>query len=189
LPKVESELAHQILKDPYIFDFLSMDISFKEKQLEDSLISHLTRFLLELGEGFAFIAKQYKLPIGNREYYLDLLFYHLKLRCYIVIELKVGEFLPEYAGKMNFYLSAVDDLLTTKNDHNSIGIILCKDKEKVVVEYALKNIKRPIGVSQYKLSHTLPAKLKRNLPSVKELEEQMKMKTIKNKVSISDLTE
>lgn len=162
-----SELAAETLKDPYIFDFLNLSESYLEKELEDSLIENITKFLLELGKGFAYVGRQYHLEVGKEDFYLDLLFYHLKLRSYIVIELKTGKFKPEYAGKMNFYLSAVDDLLKHKDDNKSIGIILCKDKNTTIAEYTLRDTSKPIGVSEYRLS--LPAELAKDLPTVEEL--------------------
>lgn len=167
LPDKNSELAAETLKDPYIFDFLNLSESYLEKELEDSLVENITKFLLELGKGFAYIGRQYHLEVGGEDFYIDLLFYHLKLRSYIVIELKTGKFKPEYAGKMNFYLSAVDDLLKHKDDNKSIGIILCKDKNTTIAEYALRDNSKPIGVSEYKLS--LPAELAKELPTVEQL--------------------
>lgn len=140
LPPLQSDLARQTLKDPYIFDFLSLDTEFRERELEAGLLHHLEKFLLELGAGFAFVGRQYHLDIGNDDFFIDLLFYHLKLRCYVVIELKRGKFLPEYAGKMNFYLNAVDDLLRHGDDNLSIGLILCQEKNRVVAEYALREM-------------------------------------------------
>lgn len=170
LPAPQSDLARQVLKDPYVFDFLSIGEEAKERDLEKALLEQIRSFLLELGVGFAFVGSQYHLEVGGEDFYIDLLFYHLRLRCFVVIELKVGEFQPEYAGKMNFYLSAVDDLLRHKDDHPSIGIILCKAKNKVIAEYALRDTRKPIGVSGYKLTETLPKSLKGELPSIKELE-------------------
>lgn len=167
LPDKNSELAAETLKDPYIFDFLNLSESYLEKELEDSLVENITKFLLELGKGFAYVGRQYHLEVGGEDFYIDLLFYHLKLRSYIVIELKTGKFKPEYAGKMNFYLSAVDDLLKHKDDNKSIGIILCKDKNTTIAEYALRDNSKPIGVSEYKLS--LPAELAKELPTVEQL--------------------
>ncbi|MGL5613224.1 PDDEXK nuclease domain-containing protein [Cetobacterium sp.] len=166
-PDKNSELAAETLKDPYIFDFLNLSESYLEKELEDSLVENITKFLLELGKGFAYVGRQYHLEVGDEDFYIDLLFYHLKLRSYIVIELKTGKFKPEYAGKMNFYLSAVDDLLKHKDDNKSIGIILCKDKNTTIAEYALRDNSKPIGVSEYKLS--LPAELAKELPTVEQL--------------------
>ena len=174
LPSPQSDLAQQALKDPYLFDFLTMAKGAKEKDLEDQLVQHITKFLLELGSGFAFLGRQYAVNVGEEDYHIDLLFYHLKLRSYVVMELKIGKFKPEYAGKMNFYLSAVDDILKTENDNPSIGIILCKDKENVVVEYALKNLSTPIGVSEYKLIEAIPDNLKSSLPTIEDFERELK---------------
>lgn len=167
LPDKNSELAAETLKDLYIFDVLNLSESYLEKELEDSLVENITKFLLELGKGFAYVGRQYHLEVGGEDFYIDLLFYHLKLRSYIVIELKTGKFKPEYAGKMNFYLSAVDDLLKHKDDNKSIGIILCKDKNTTIAEYALRDNSKPIGVSEYRLS--LPAELAKELPTVEQL--------------------
>ncbi len=147
LPEPQSDLAQQALKDPYVFDFLTLDKPFRERELETGLIAHLERFMLELGIGFAFVGRQYQLSVGKDDFYLDLLFYHLKLRCFVVIDLKVGAFKPDYAGKMNFYLNVVDDLLRHEHDNSSIGLILCQDKNKILAEYALRGIAKPIGVS------------------------------------------
>ncbi|OGV96851.1 MAG: hypothetical protein A2Z59_03645 [Nitrospinae bacterium RIFCSPLOWO2_02_39_17] len=173
LPAPQSELAQQILKDPYMFDFISIGEEAKERNIEKALLEQIRLFLLELGIGFSFVGSQYHLEIGRQDFYIDLLFYHLRLRCFIVIDLKIGEFQPEYAGKMNFYLSAVDDLLRHKDDQPSIGIILCKAKNKVIVEYTLRDTRKPIGVSGYKLTESLPKNLKGSLPSIKELEESL----------------
>lgn len=170
LPAPQSELARQVLKDPYVFDFLSISEKAKERDLEKALLEQIRSFLLELGIGFAFVGSQYHLEVGGEDFYIDLLFYHLRLRCFVVIELKIGEFQPEFAGKMNFYLSAVDDLLRHKDDHPSIGIILCKTKNQVIAEYALRDTRKPIGISGYKLTGTLPKSLKGSLPSIEELE-------------------
>ena len=180
LPAVQSELAHQTLKDPYIFDFLTIGKDAKERDIEKELTKHITRFLLELGSGFSFVGRQVHLKVGKEDYYVDLLFYHLKLRSYIVIELKAGTFRPEHAGKINFYLSAVDDLLRDKKDNPSIGIILCKNKQKITVEYALRNLSRPIGVSQYKFSRSLPQKLKGSLPSIEDFENELSVEKKRN---------
>jgi len=173
LPEPQSDLAHQVLKDPYTFDFLSLDREARERDLERGLIDHIRAFLLELGVGFAFVGSQVHLDVGDQDFYLDLLFYHLRLRCFVVIDLKMSEFKPEYAGKMNFYLSAVDDLLRHKDDQPSIGIILCKAKNKLIVEYALRDTRKPIGVSGYKLIESLPKKLQGKLPSIQELEKEL----------------
>ena len=175
LPSLHSEIAHQTLKDPYLFDFLTLHEQHKEKDLEQGLVDHIQKFLLELGEGFAFVGRQYHLEIGGSDYYLDLLFYHIKLRCFVVIELKATEFKPEYAGKLNFYLSAVDDLLKSKDDKPTIGLLLCKTKNKFKAEYALRDINKPIGVAEYetKLIESLPKKLRGSLPTIKEIESEL----------------
>jgi predicted nuclease of restriction endonuclease-like (RecB) superfamily len=169
LPAPQSELAQDIIKDPYSFDFLSLAPDLLERDLERGLIEHLRQLILELGKGFAFVGSQYQLEIGDQEYYLDLLFYHLRLRCFVVIELKVEGFKPEFAGKMNFYLSAVDDLLRHPLDQPSIGIILCKGRNRIIVEYALRDTTKPMGVAQYRLSPALPEQLKRELPTADDL--------------------
>lgn len=173
MPAVQSDLANETLKDPYIFDFIAFKEGLDERDIEKQLVQKITKFLLELGTGFAFIGNQYRLEIGDEDYYIDLLFYHTKLRCYVVIELKTGKFKPEYAGKLNFYLSAVDDKLRTEHDNPSIGIILCKEKNKLVAEYALKDMTKPIGVSEYKLLQEIPEELKSSLPTTEELEEEL----------------
>lgn len=173
LPATQSQLAAQVLKDPYKFDFLGLENDALEKAIEDELIKHITKFLLELGKGFAFLGRQYKIEIGETDHFLDMLFYHVDLRCYIVIELKSGKFQPEHAGKLNYYLSAVDSLLRKEGDNLTIGIILCKKKNKIDVEYALRDIHKPIGVSEYKLTDAIPDDFKPNLPSVKEIEKRL----------------
>lgn len=174
LPPIQSDLAQQTLKDPYLFDFLSIGDEANEREIERTLMVHMEKFLLELGAGFAFVGRQYKLSVGTEDYYIDLLFYHLKLRCYVLIELKTGKFKPEYAGKMNFYLSAVDDILKHSNDNPSIGIILCKDKgEQIKAEYALRDISKPIGLAEYRLTDSLPEDIKTSLPSIEELEAEL----------------
>jgi predicted nuclease of restriction endonuclease-like (RecB) superfamily len=169
LPAERSELAQQIIKDPYSFDFLSLGSEMLERDLERGLIAHLRALILELGKGFAFVGSQYHLEVGGQDYYLDLLFYHLRLRCFVIIDLKIEAFKPEFAGKMNFYLSAVDDQLRHPDDGPSIGIILCQDRNEVIVEYALRDTSKPMGVAQYRLSTALPDQLKRDLPTVEEL--------------------
>lgn len=173
LPTPQSDLAQQTLKDPYVFDFLTLDKDAREREFEKGLLQHIREFLLELGVGFAFVGSQYHIEVDQTDFYLDLLFYHLKLRCYIVIDLKMREFQPEYAGKMNFYLSAVDDSLRHPDDEPSIGLILCKSKKRLIVEYALRDTSKPIGVSAYKLTKSLPKKLKGSLPTIKELETEL----------------
>ncbi len=174
LPKPQSDLAQQTIKDPYTFDFLAMTQPYNERDIENQLIGHITKFLLELGKGFAFIGKQYHLEVGESDYYLYLLFYHVKLKCYVVIELKNTKFIPEYAGKLNFYLSAVDSLLKTEDDQPTIGIMLCRDKNKIETEFALRDINKPMGVSEFTLTEVLPDKLKGSLPTVEEIEADMK---------------
>lgn len=169
-----SDLAQQTLKDPYNFDFLAMDANMRERDLENQLVKHISKFLLELGKGFAFVGQQYHLEIANQDYYIDLLFYHIKLKCYVVIELKNTKFIPEYAGKINFYLSAVDSLLKQADDKPSIGILLCRDKNNIEAEFALRDIAKPIGVSEFSFTEILPEELKSSLPTIEELEQEFK---------------
>ncbi len=173
LPKPQSELAVQLLKDPYNFDFLNLHDAAVERDLENALLGNIRKFLLELGVGFAFVGSQYHLEIGGQDFYIDLLFYHLKLRCFVVIDLKTSEFKPEFAGKMNFYLSAVDDLLRHEKDEPSIGLILCKTKNKIIAEYALRDLKKPIGVSEMQILESLPEKMEGLLPTIEKLEEEL----------------
>ena len=173
LPKKQSNLATNILKDPYNFDFLGLENDALEKTIEDELTKHITKFLLELGKGFAFIGRQYKVEISETDYFIDLLFYHIELRCFIVVELKSGKFKPEFAGKLNFYLSPVDSQLKKENDNPSIGILLCKKKDKIEVEYALRDINKPLGISEYRLTEAIPNRIKTQLPSVEELENNL----------------
>ncbi|WP_195809376.1 PDDEXK nuclease domain-containing protein [Hymenobacter polaris] len=170
LPAAQSELAQQLLKDPYTFDFLSLGIEAKERELEQGLLAHVRAFLLELGKGFALVGSQYHLAIGGQDYYLDLLFYHLKLRCFVIIDLKMGEFKPEDSGKMNFYLAAADDLLRHPTDQPSIGLILCKTQNRIVSEYALRGMSQPIGVAQWQLTRALPPELRQDLPTSEEVD-------------------
>ncbi len=170
LPSPQSDLAQQTLKDPYNFDFLTLTEPYNERNIEDQLTTHITKFLLELGKGFAFIGRQYHLEIGESDYYLDLLFYHIKLRCYVVVELKNTKFIPEYAGKLNFYLSAVDSLLKSEADNPTIGIMLCRDKNSVETEFALRDMNKPMGVSEFNFTEILPEDLKGSLPTVEEIE-------------------
>lgn len=174
LPAPFSDLAIQTLKDPYIFDFLSLDVQYRERDIEKQLILHVSKFLLELGKGFAFIGNQYHLQIADNDYYLDLLFYHTKLKCYVVIELKNTKFIPVFAGKLNFYLSAVDSLVKDGNDNPTIGILLCKNKNNIEAEFAFRDINKPIGISEIKLTENLPDNLKSSLPTIEELEEEFK---------------
>jgi predicted nuclease of restriction endonuclease-like (RecB) superfamily len=185
LPPERSELAQQLVKDPYSFDFLSLGPDVLERDLERGLIDHLRALILELGKGFAFVGSQYHLEVGGRDYYLDLLFYHLRLRCFVVFELKMEEFEPEFAGKMNFYLSAVDDLLRHPDDGPSIGVILCRGRNEVVVEYALRDTSKPMGVARYWLSPALPDELRRELPTAEELAREFPlMSVVKLRVEI-----
>jgi predicted nuclease of restriction endonuclease-like (RecB) superfamily len=174
LPAPQSELAQQILKDPYNFEFLTTYDSMIERDLHKGLLEHLKDFMLELGVGFAFVGSNYHLEIGEEDFYLDLLFYHLRLRSFVVVELKTVEFKPEYAGKLSFYLSATDDLLRHPQDNPTIGILLCRGKNRVVVEYALRNVHQPIGVAEYQLAKALPDSLKGSLPTVEQLEAELK---------------
>ncbi len=173
LPAPQSDLARSLIKDPYVFDFLTLGPEAQERDLERALLNHLRDFLLELGKGFAFVGSQYRLEVGGEEFYIDLLFYHLRLRCFVVIDLKIGEFKPEYAGKMNFYLSAADDLLRHPEDRPSIGLILCKSQNRLVAEYALRDVSKPMGVATYRLTEALPADLQENLPSIEELKKEL----------------
>lgn len=173
LPEKQALMAQQIIKDPYNFGFLTLEPQVQELEIEKQLTDHITKFLLELGKGFAFIGRQYPLEVGGKDYRLDLLFYHIRLRCFVVIDLKTGEFEPEFAGKMNFYLSVVDAQLKTADDHTSIGIILCKSKNKLEVEYALQGMSKPIGVSEFTVTQALPAELKSTLPTVEEFEREL----------------
>ena len=176
LPAPQSALAQESLKDPYVFDFLTLEEPFHERELETGLVAHVEKFLLELGSGFAFIGRQYHLAVSEQEFYIDLLFYHTKLHCYVVIELKKGKFKPEYAGKVNFYCSVVDDVLRHEHDNPTIGLILCQANDRVVAEYTLRDINKPIGVSEYELTRALPDNLKSSLPTVEEIEERLEEK-------------
>jgi predicted nuclease of restriction endonuclease-like (RecB) superfamily len=173
LPSPQSDLAQNTLKNPYLFDFLSLGKNAHEREIEKGLVAHIEKFLLELGEGFAFLGREYHLKIEDQDFYIDLLFYHIRLRCFMVIELKSGKFKPEYAGKMNFYLSAVDDLLRSPGDHPLIGLILCRSKVGVVAEYALRDMTKPIGLAEYRLQDALPENLQTALPTIEELEAEL----------------
>lgn len=174
LPSPQSELACQTMKDPYIFDFISFKEDMIERDIEQALVRDITKLLLELGTGFAFLGNQYHINVGGDDYYIDLLFYNINLQCYVVIELKTGEFKPEYAGKLNFYLSAVDEILKKKTDNPSIGLILCKSKNNIVAEYSLKDMSKPMGVSEYKITSDLPDELTKQLPSVEDIQNRIK---------------
>jgi len=173
LPAPQSGLAQETLKDPYVFDFLALDVGFRERELELGLLVHLERFLLELGVGFAFVGRQVPLRLDDEEFFLDLLFYHLELRCFVVVDLKIGAFKAEHAGKMNLYLNLVDDQKRRSGDAPSIGLILCQDKKRVLAEYALRGLDRPIGVSEYELTRALPNELASALPTIDSIEEAL----------------
>ncbi len=176
LPAYDSDLVQQSFKDPYIFDFLTLDEPFRERELELNLVKHMEKFLLELGSGFAFVGRQYKLEVGDEDFYIDLLFYHLKLRCYVVIELKKGKFKPEYSGQVNFYCSAIDDMAAHENDNPTIGLILCQEKNEIVAEYSLKTMSQPIGISKYELTEVLPKEYESSLPTIEMIENELKDK-------------
>jgi predicted nuclease of restriction endonuclease-like (RecB) superfamily len=175
LPPEQSDLALQILKDPYNFDFLTLHHDAKEKDLETGLLEHITRFLIELGEGFAFVGRQVRLEVDGEDYSVDLLFYHVRLHAFVVIDLKTGKFLPEHAGKMNFYLSAIDDQMRTPADAPTIGLILCRSRSRIIAEYALRHTQRPVGVAGYEvmLTDKLPKALAGSLPSIKQIEREL----------------
>lgn len=174
LPDVQSDLAMQTIKDPYIFDFIALKGQVREKQIEEVMLDKIKNVLIELGNGFAFIGNQYKMTVGNTDYFIDLLFYHLELRCYVVVELKARKFKPTDAGQLNFYLSAIDDILRKEEDNPTIGILLCNEKDKLTVEYALKDINKPVGVSEYKLLQDIPEYLQSQLPKVEDIELHIK---------------
>lgn len=174
LPSAQSDLAKSLIKDPYNFEFLTLAPDVQEQDLKKALVDHIRDFLLELGVGFAFVGSQHRLDVGGEEFYLDSLFYHLKLRCFVVIDLKMGSFKPEDSGKMSFYVSAVDDLMRHADDHPTIGIILCKSKNETIAEYALRDLQKPIGVSTHRVATELPEALKGGLPSIEVLEEELK---------------
>ncbi len=173
LPEAQSALAHETLKDPYLFDFLGLGEEAHERDIEEALVRHITRFLLELGAGFAFVGRQYRLEVAGDEFFIDLLFYHVRLKCYVVVELKAGAFKPEHAGQLNFYLSAVDAQVKAPDDKPTIGLLLCKEKNRLVAEYALSGIERPIGVANYELVRALPEPLDTSLPSIEEIEAEL----------------
>lgn len=173
LPKPQSDLAIESLKDPYRFDFLGLGEEAQEREIEKALVQHVTEFLLELGAGFAFVGKQVHIEVGGDDFFIDLLFYHLKLRCYIVIELKTGDFKPEHLGQLGFYLTAVDKQIKSEHDTATIGLLLCKTKNKVVAKYALGDKSQPMGIAEYKLEESLPETLKTNLPTIEQLEREL----------------
>jgi predicted nuclease of restriction endonuclease-like (RecB) superfamily len=174
LPEPTADLAQQSLKDPYVFDFVALAERYNERDIEDQLVQHISKFLLELGKGFAYIGRQYPIQIAEKDYYIDLLFYHVVLKSYVVVELKNTAFMPEYAGKLNFYLSAVDSLLKREDDKPTIGILLCRDKNNIEAEFALRDINKPMGVSEFKLTDNLPEELKSSLPTIEEIEQTLK---------------
>lgn len=178
LPDTQSELAQQTLKDPYIFDFLNLDAEARERDLEKALTQHISQFLLELGAGFAFVGKQVPLEVGGQDFYIDLLFYHLKLRCYLVIELKTGDFKPEHTGQLSFYLTAVDQQLKNEQDASTIGLLLCKNRNKLVAEYALRDNSKPIGIAEYQLAQALPQDLEDKLPSIERIEKALQQELL-----------
>lgn len=173
LPKPQSDLARESLKDPYRFDFLDLSDEAQEREIEHALVKHVTEFLLELGAGFAFVGRQVLLDVGGDEFFIDLLFYHLKLRCYVVIELKGGKFKPEHLGQLGFYLTAMDRQVKNEHDNPTIGLLLCKSKNKVVAEYALGDRTQPMGIAEYKLLESLPAELQTSLPSIAQIEREL----------------
>lgn len=174
LPVVQSDLAKQLLKDPYNFDFLQLSEPYYERDLEKALTDNITRFLLELGTGFAYVGKQYKIEVGGEDFYFDLLFYHFKIHAFVIVELKCTDFQPEHAGKLNFYLAVADKQLRTPADNPTVGILICKNKNEVVVEYALQDMRKPIGVAEYQLSKVFPENFKGSLPTIEEIEEELK---------------
>lgn len=173
LADIQSDLAKETLKDPYKFDFIVLTENCKEKELEDALVANITKFLLELGQGFAYVGRQYPIPVGNRERNIDLLFYHLELRCYVVIELKVKEFEPEYTGKLGYYITAVNNQLKKEVDNPTIGLLIVKEKDNIDAQYSLESSSQPIGISEYTLSKLIPENFKSSLPSIEEIEREL----------------
>ncbi|MFC0427973.1 PDDEXK nuclease domain-containing protein [Chryseobacterium scophthalmum] len=174
LPDYESDLIRETLKDPYIFDFINVTESYKERELENALVENISKFLIELGSGFAFVGKQVQISVGNQSFFIDLLFYHIKLKRYVVIELKTGHFEPEFAGKLNFYVTAVDKQMRDENDNATVGMIICKDKNKIIAEYSLTDLHKPLGISSYELKKILPENLRSHLPSIEDVEKELK---------------
>lgn len=173
LPTPQSDLARNTLKDPYLFDFLGVGKEADEREIESAIVQHITRFLLELGVGFAFVGRQVHIEVGGDDFFIDLLFYHLKMRCYVVVELKAGAFKPEHTGQLSFYLSAVDSQVKSEQDNPTIGLLLCKTQNRVVAEYALRDSNKPIGVAEYQLVEALPAELQASLPSIEQIEREL----------------
>ncbi|MCF2221249.1 PDDEXK nuclease domain-containing protein [Chryseobacterium sp. PS-8] len=174
LPDYDSELVRETFKDPYIFDFINITENHKERELEKALTENISKFLIELGSGFAFVGKQVEISVGNQSFFIDLLFYHIKLKRYIVIELKTGHFEPEFAGKLNFYVTAVDKKLRDENDNATVGMIICKDKNEIIAEYSLIDLHKPLGISSYELKKILPENFKSHLPSIEKVENELK---------------
>lgn len=174
LPDYESDLIRETLKDPYVFDFINVTESYKERELENALVENISKFLIELGSGFAFVGKQVEISVGDQSFFIDLLFYHIKLKRYIVIELKTGHFQPEFAGKLNFYVTAVEKQMRDENDNASIGMIICKDKNEIIAEYSLTDLHKPLGISSYELKKILPENLRSHLPSIEDVEKELK---------------
>lgn len=187
LPAPHSQLAHATLKDPYLFDFLGLGDAAQEREIENALVRHITRFLLELGSGFAFVGQQYRLEVSDKEFFIDLLFYHTRLKCYVVVELKATEFKPEHAGQLNFYLTAVDRQIKTPDDKPTIGLLLCKTQDRLVAEYALSGIDKPIGVAEYDLVRALPETLATSLPTVEELESEFAEESVVRDFRITNI--
>jgi predicted nuclease of restriction endonuclease-like (RecB) superfamily len=173
LPAPQSELANEILKDPYNLDFIAVTDNYKEKELENALVGNITKFLLELGKGFSFVGTQIEIAVNKKPYFIDMLFYHIKLKCYVVIELKTVDFEPEFVGKLNFYVTAIDRQVKDEDDNQTIGILICKTKDKVIAEYALTDIHKPLGISSYDFEKVLPKKFKSALPSIEEIEKEL----------------
>ena len=173
LPVPQSDLAEQTLKDPYNFDFLTLREEYDEKELEDALVNQITQFLLELGTGFSYLGRQVHIKVGESDFYMDLLFYHVRLHCYVVVELKTEKFKPEFAGKLNFYVTAVNKNMKSEQDNQTIGILICKDKDDVVAEYSLDDMSQPIGIAQYELTKVLREEFKSSLPSIEEIENEL----------------
>ncbi len=173
LPAERSGLAIETLKDPYTFDFLTLSAGYKERELEDALVQNITKFLLELGTGFAYVGRQVEIVVGDTSYFVDMLFYHIKLKCYVVVELKTVKFEPEFAGKLNFYVTAVDRQMREDTDNPTIGLLICKTKDNVIAEYSLSDIHKPLGISVYDLKNILPKDLQSSLPSIEKVEEEL----------------
>lgn len=182
IPPPKSKFATEILKDPYKFDFLTLSEKMSEKDIELQLVEHVTSFLLELGAGFSFVGRQVPIKIDDEDFYIDLLFYHIKLKCYVVVELKTGKFKAEHTGKLNLYLSAVDSEIKSKNENPTLGLLLCKSKSKVVAEYALRGTTQPIGIAEYEILNSIPSNLKTGLPTIEEIENEL-TSTLKTKPS------